>query len=613
MQEQLLRVRERVEIALETGESHFREFKSAVDRKDGNKIPRSVKKICKNISKTLVAFANADGGELFIGIEDDSSLSGIPHSGTDIDRLLNAPISHIHKSTPLPEVKQFRIAYEGKTILYFQTPKSAETIHLTSEGFCVQRRDRESVPIAPHSITFERQEKRSRRFDREFVQNATIKDLDLSLVEGVADSILQGLSPEKCLQHLDLAEYTDNGLKLRRAALLLFASDISRWHPRCQVRFIKVAGDKILTGNEINAHDIGLEKGNILTLILSTWEKLRLFLVQTKLSSGAVFETKIMYPELACQETIINAIAHRDYSIQGSGIEIFIFNDRLEIRSPGMLLSTITIENIEKQIGAHESRNSLISRVLREKGFMRELGEGMRRIYELLKKSELSPPEIVSENNYFSIKLHHKSVYNTKQQLWLEEFSNDKLSSEEKAIVLLGANKNIFSANDIWETVGITDTEHYRQLVHSLQVKGALASKYGSTTNAKKLAKNKKMPFKKFKRYIIIKPDLRGESRKSLDRIEASDFKQEYEKNKIYIANMPYSTTRDDLYQILSKIGEVIDIFIPFNHQTNKPRGYAFAEFETNDSAQEAVKKTNGMILNSRRIAVSVAYKRKSN
>jgi len=434
----------------------------------------------------------------------------------------------------------------------------------------------------------------------------------LSLVEDVATSIIHGLSPEKCLQHLDLAEYTPQGLKLRRAALLLFASDVSRWHSRSQVRFIKVMGKELLTGDNYNAQDVGLERGNILTLIFSTWEKLRPFLVQTKLSSGAVFETKVMYPELACQEAIINAIAHRDYSVQGSGIEVYIYDDRLEIKSPGMLLSTITIESIKDQKGVHESRNSLITRVLREKGYMRELGEGMRRIYNLLKKSELSPPELLSENNYFSITLHHKSVYSEEQKLWLDLFQGDNLSADEKAIVLLGYNNNIFSAHDIWESVGIVDTEHYRRLVETLQNKGVIAAKYGNAAKAKLRAKSQKVPYKKFKRYFIIPPEQRGESRQALDKTNNIRQQKEYRNNKIYVCNLPYETTEEDLYELFAKVGEVSDVNIPLNFQTKKPRGFGFVEFEEEKSADEAIKKYNGIVMNGRRVAISFAYKRES-
>ena len=66
-----------------------------------------------------------------------------------------------------------------------------------------------------------------------------MKELDVSVIDSVAKQIAQGYSPEKLLQFLDLAEYGPEGLRLRRAAVLLFAKDISRWHPRCEVRILR--------------------------------------------------------------------------------------------------------------------------------------------------------------------------------------------------------------------------------------------------------------------------------------------------------------------------------------------------------------------------------------
>ena len=66
--------------------------------------------------------------------------------------------------------------------------------------------------------------------------------------------------------------------------------------------------------------------GNILDLVDKGWEALRPQLVQTHLGTDARFETTIMYPELTCREALINAIAHRDYSEEGRGIEIYVFD-----------------------------------------------------------------------------------------------------------------------------------------------------------------------------------------------------------------------------------------------------------------------------------------------
>ena len=106
----------------------------------------------------------------------------------------------------------------------------------------------------------------------------------------------------------------------------------------------------------------------------------------------------------------MNAIAHRDYSIQ-NGIEIYIFNDRIEIKSPGALLSTITIKNLYELEGAHESRNSLIARVLKENKLMRELGEGMKRIFNLMSENELEKPVLYSNGSWFKVTLKNQTVY----------------------------------------------------------------------------------------------------------------------------------------------------------------------------------------------------------
>ena len=83
-------------------------------------------------------------------------------------------------------------------------------------------------------------------------------------------------------------------------------------------------------------------------MIESSWELLLPHLTETRFSKDAIFRTQIIYPELACRETLINAIAHRDYNIEGRGIEVRVYSDRLEIVSPGGLLSSIKIEDITK-------------------------------------------------------------------------------------------------------------------------------------------------------------------------------------------------------------------------------------------------------------------------
>jgi len=389
MSVQFLKLEEKIGLLIEIGESHFREFKSCYEGPPSNKKPRPTKNVAIDIAETLVAFANADGGDLLVGVEDDGKVTGLPYNDEKIDYLINSPVTNVFRDTPLPSYRHNKIRYQDVDILYFSVTAGTDYCYLTSDGRCLQRKDLESCPVSSEFLKANRQETLSREYDRQFEMRAAITDLNLNLVENAADQISSGMSVEKCLQYLDLAEFDTAGLKLKKAALLLFAKDISTWHPRSQVRLLKVKGTELCSGKDYNVTFDEEVTANILELVDASWELLRPHLSETRLSNEARFKTQIIYPELACREAIINAIAHRDYSIEGRGIEVTVFDDRMEISNPGCLLSSISIDDLRRLKGVHQSRNSLVAKALREVGFMRELGEGIRRIFKVTQLSGL--------------------------------------------------------------------------------------------------------------------------------------------------------------------------------------------------------------------------------
>ena len=117
MEVDLLKLKERVEIACEIGESYYREFKTAYEGTPQNKKPRHLKEVCHDIAKTLVAFENADGGELFVGIDDNNIVSGLPYNEEKTDILLHAPKTHVLAESPLSKsVHQTRNTYIGRVL-----------------------------------------------------------------------------------------------------------------------------------------------------------------------------------------------------------------------------------------------------------------------------------------------------------------------------------------------------------------------------------------------------------------------------------------------------------------------------------------------------------------
>ncbi len=594
---ELLKLKERVDIALEIGESYYREFKSAFEGKIGAKKLRNIKDICYDIAKTLVAFANADGGELFIGIEDNNSVSGLEYNEEFIGKLLEAPKTYIHKDTPIPIKRATIINYNEFKVAYFSVEKGSKFIHLTSKGECFQRKDRESVPTATETIRLNREEIISREYDRQFVEIAAINDLDLVLVQSVANNISKGMSVEKFLQYIELAEFDGNRLRLRRAALLLFAKHPTKWHPRSQVRILRVKGTEEKTGEDFNLIELAEISGNIFFLYENSWDALRPYLTETRFSKDGIFKNQIIYPELACKEALINAITHRDYSIEGRGIEIKIFDDRLEILSPGKLLSSLTIKELEELKGVHQTRNTYIARVLREFGYIRELGEGIRRIFDLMKSNELIPPKLESPNKSFIVTLFYKFIYTKDERNWLSNFEHIDLSREQKTVIRLGINNRLISPADIWENVGIADTEVYRQLIESLRSLGILKNQI-SKSSASLQAKNAGIPVKKVPRFRIISPTNISSPKVALSIMDNADYA------KVFISNLPYSITENLLINELSKYGNISNIQIPKDTFTQKVRGYAFIEFDSQESVEAILNERNPIFIGGRKIYV---------
>jgi ATP-dependent DNA helicase RecG len=604
-----LDLEERVKLSIRIGESHYREFKSALEGPPGAKKPRPLKEIAQDISRTLVAFANADGGELLIGVEDDSSLSGVPHSKTDVDMLLAVTETHIHAETPLPPVRKTSVVLEGKVVIYFNVSKGTRFIHLTSDGRCLRRVDRESLPVSSEAIQAQRLEDQSRSWEREIAHGATLDDLNLDLIQSVAQQIAYGVSVEKFLQYLDLAEFTPDGLRIKRAAVLLFAKDARRWHSGCSVRLMTIRGKEKRSGEAFNVARDELIADNILKLMDASWERLTATLsFHTQLTESVKFQQTMLYPQVACREAVVNAITHRNYAIEGRGIEISIFQDRMEILSPGMLLSTVSIEDLRNLKGVHESRNPLIARVLREVGFVREMGEGMKRIFNVMRSSALAEPALESSTVGFLVTLFHRSLYDPNVKLWLSNFDEHKLTENQLAVLALGYGGKEFSTQDIINRLGIINIDQIREILTPLR-RFHLIEKTKDDHEAIKYSKANRVPKREVPRYMVTSGSQpKSSSHLALPPRVASSVGElegiEPELHEIFIGNLDFKTTKEVLFDFLKQYGEVQSIDMPeptFHKGAN--RGYAFVSLISNETFGNLVKTLDGSELDGRKLS----------
>lgn len=538
-------------------------------------------------------------------MEDDGTITGIPHDDPAVAEILDADATHVHRDTPLPAPRKRAVRVDGRVVAYFSVSKGTQYIHLTSDGRCLRRVDRETLPHSSERIAADRLEDRSRTWDREPAHGATVDDLDLDLVGTVAAQIAYGISVEKCLQYLDLAEFTVEGMRLKRAAALLFAKDVRRWHPGCFVRIMTVHGKEKRSGEAYNIKKDEVVSGNILRLVDNSWERLTHALsTHTQLTESARFQTTFMFPQIAVREALMNAIVHRHYAIEGRGIEVVIYQDRMEILSPGMLLSTIKIEDIKTLKGVHESRNPLLARVLREVGLIREMGEGIRRMFNVMRSSALAEPEIESETTGFNVTLYHKSLYDPNVKLWLTTFDPHKLTENQLAIIALGYGGKEFSTQDIIDRLGIIDIDQLQQTITPLRKLGLL-ERTKTHAQAYKHAERHRIPKREVPTYRVIEPA----EAKPAPGVPDADVRIEESArlHRLFIANIPYSLSKSDVVSWLSTFCDVRGVDLPSGmlQYGSANRGFVFATVAYSGDTEALVSRLDGTIVQGRRLHVA--------
>ena len=195
--------------------------------------------------------------------------------------------------------------------------------------------------------------------------------------------------------------------KIKNAGILLFAKSPEKYIISASLRYIRFEGDDAKVGLEHNViKDIRFEN-NIPWIIEYVKRQLKATLKDyyfLDLETG-IFNKVPEYPEEAWLEGIVNALCHRSYNVQGNAIYIKHFDNRIEISNSGPLPAQVTVENIRTE---RYARNPRIARALEDMGFVRQLNEGVSRIYLSMEKSMLSVPEYKEQNGNVYLTLRNK-------------------------------------------------------------------------------------------------------------------------------------------------------------------------------------------------------------
>ncbi|MDV3100568.1 RNA recognition motif domain-containing protein [Burkholderia cenocepacia] len=207
-------------------------------------------------------------------------------------------------------------------------------------------------------------------------------------------------------------------------------------------------------------------------------------------------------------------------------------------------------------------------------------------------------------------------MYSQNDLLWLSQFDGFDLDRKQKAIVLLGQGGRIFSAANVWDAVGIVDTEDYRKLVDSLLKMGILQNEVERSV-AQKLARRKKIPYKEYPRYKIGLPQHEKTDNKTSESTPPT-VKSENTTNesinldscRIFIGNLPSDTGNQELFDIFSEIGDIVDLRVP--RYGTRSKGFAFIEFSSPESAKIAINRTenNPILYKDRKLVINAALRK---
>ena len=347
----------------------------------------------KTLAIHLIAFANADGGVIAVGVEDDGTITGIDGYQEHINELLRVPFDYCKPSVQIETELLACTNRDGEPdyILLIEVLQSNE-LHANQADDVFFRVGDKSKKLNFDERLQLMYAKGTRYFEDTPVPDAAMEDIDLDFVREYTQKLGYRKSPEEYLRENKEFISTKGGKEeVSTAAMLLFGKNPKHYFPRARIRFVRYEGTEAKVGAEMNVIKDVVFEGRVLQVIEKALEFVRSQIKErTYLGADTRFFTEPEYPEFAWKELIVNAVAHRDYSIKGTDIQIKMFDDRLTVESPGTLPGIVRLNNMRH---VHFSRNPKIAQFLHEYEYVQEFGEGVDRLYEVMETAGLPQPE----------------------------------------------------------------------------------------------------------------------------------------------------------------------------------------------------------------------------
>jgi len=374
------------------------------------------------LAREFVAFSNFEGGRVLLGVEDDGSIAGLTRD--NLEEWVMTVCRDKIRPAIIPFFEVIREVEPGKQVAVVRVERGFDVHSLWhyNRNIYYIRVGTQTREPTPQELSRLFQRRGTFRADLRPVSGATFNDLDRRRLKDYFSRIRQQEIPEDSDEAgwqtllINTEIMVEEGVSL--SGMLLFGRSPNRFLPQAGIDAVAFPGTEkdyaarertTLRGPMTPLMD---EDGNLLEagLVERAVEFIRRNTpVTAMLEDGARRVERPTYPDEVIREALVNALIHRDYLLADTDIELAIYEDRLEIISPGRLPNGITPERM--RAGVRASRNQLLKDVMRDYGYLEHMGMGIpRKIIRGMKNHNGTDPDLVEENERFILRLYARAT-----------------------------------------------------------------------------------------------------------------------------------------------------------------------------------------------------------
>jgi ATP-dependent DNA helicase RecG len=368
------------------------------------------------LTRTVSAFANSSGGDLYVGIAEDE-VSGVKTrswSGFRDPEAANAHIQVIAAMLPLGSeywCEFLRSPGSVGLVLHVTVQKTIQVCE-ASDGLPYIRQGAQNLPVRTAA---ERERLRLDKGVHSFESSPVDVDIDFVSESEVLEKFVRAVIPaSKPMKYLRSQSLIKSG-KPVVAAVLLFSDEPQAALPkRSAVKLYRYGTtDDVGTRESLKGNPETVE-GSIYDLIRSAVER-TVALVEGIKKLGPKGLEPVSYPRETLHEIVTNAVLHRDYSI-AADIQIRVFDNRVEVESPGVLPGHVTVRNmLDEQFARNGALVRLINKFPNPPN--KDVGEGLNTAFEAMKRLRLRPPVINETNNSLVVRIRHEPLATPEQSV----------------------------------------------------------------------------------------------------------------------------------------------------------------------------------------------------